>query len=282
MQIRKIKKIMKAKPVIEGAGVRLKRVFGHSEVPEFDPFLLMDDFHSDKPEDYMAGFPMHPHRGIETITYLLQGAVAHQDSMGNRGRIEAGDIQWMTAGHGIIHEEMPEESKPALWGFQLWANLPATHKMMPPRYQNIKATEVPEFVPEAGVSIKVICGELADVRGPVQEIVTEPEYLDIRIGVEKVFEHPVKVGHTVFAYVIEGEVAFAEDAEKHVSETLVLFDSGDAIRVKTGANPARFLLISGKPIGEPVAWRGPIVMNTQAELDTALKAYQNGTFIEQV
>ncbi len=282
MQIRKIKKVMQAKPVIEGAGVRLKRVFGHSEVPEFDPFLLMDDFHSDKPEDYMAGFPMHPHRGIETITYLLQGAVAHQDSMGNRGRIEAGDIQWMTAGSGIIHEEMPEESKPALWGFQLWANLPATHKMMPPRYQNIKAVAVPEFVPEAGVSIKVICGKLADVRGPVQEIVTDPEYLDIRIGVEKVFEHPVKAGHTVFAYIIEGEAAFAEDAEKYVSETLVLFDAGEAIRVKTGASPVRFLLISGKPIGEPVAWRGPIVMNTQAELDAALKAYQNGTFIEQV
>ncbi|VAX32045.1 Pirin [hydrothermal vent metagenome] len=282
MQIRKIKKVMQAKPVIEGAGVRLKRVFGHPEVPEFDPFLLMDDFHSDSPEDYMAGFPMHPHRGIETITYLLQGSVAHRDSMGNEGRIEAGDIQWMTAGSGIIHEEMPEESKPALWGFQLWANLPATHKMMPPRYQNIKAAEVPEFVPEAGVSIKVICGALEDVKGPVQEIVTDPEYLDIRIGVEKVFEHRVKAGHTVFAYVIEGEAAFAEEASQYTPETLVLFDAGDVIRVRTGENPVRFLLISGKPIGEPVAWRGPIVMNTQAELDAALKAYQNGTFIEQV
>ncbi|NOY83236.1 MAG: pirin family protein [Nitrospirae bacterium] len=282
MQIRKIKKVIQAKPVIEGAGVRLKRVFGHPEVPEFDPFLLMDDFHSDTPEDYMAGFPMHPHRGIETITYLLQGSVAHRDSMGNEGRIEAGDIQWMTAGSGIIHEEMPEESKPGLWGFQLWANLPATHKMMPPRYQNIKAAEVPEFVPKAGVSIKVICGELADVRGPVQEIVTDPEYLDIRIGVEKVFEHRVKAGHTVFAYVIEGEAAFAEEASQYTPETLVLFDAGDVIRVRTGENPVRFLLISGKPIGEPVAWRGPIVMNTQAELDAALKAYQNGTFIEQV
>lgn len=282
MQIRKIKKVMQAKPVIEGAGVRLKRVFGHPEVPEFDPFLLMDDFHSDRPEDYMAGFPMHPHRGIETITYLLQGSVSHRDSMGNEGRIEAGDIQWMTAGSGIIHEEMPEESKPGLWGFQLWANLPATHKMMPPRYQNIKAAEVPEFVPEAGVSIKVICGTLEDVKGPVQEIVTDPEYLDIRIGVEKVFEHRVKAGHTVFAYVIEGEAAFAEEASQYTPETLVLFDAGDAIRVRTGENPVRFLLISGKPIGEPVAWRGPIVMNTQAELDAALKAYQNGTFIKQV
>ncbi|MEC4678823.1 MAG: pirin family protein [Nitrospirota bacterium] len=282
MQIRKIKKVIQAKPVIEGAGVRLKRVFGHPEVPEFDPFLLMDDFHSDRPEDYMAGFPMHPHRGIETITYLLQGSVAHRDSMGNAGRIEAGDIQWMTAGSGIIHEEMPEESKPALWGFQLWANLPATHKMMPPRYQNIKAAEVPEFVPEAGVSIKVICGTLEDVKGPVQEIVTDPEYLDIRIGVEKVFEHRVKAGHTVFAYVIEGEASFAEEASQYTPETLVLFDAGDVIHVRTGENPVRFLLISGKPIGEPVAWRGPIVMNTQAELDAALKAYQNGTFIEQV
>ncbi len=279
MQIRKIKKVMKAKPVMEGAGVRLKRVFGHAEVPEFDPFLLMDDFHSADPEDYIAGFPMHPHRGIETVTYLLQGAVSHRDSMGNHGRIEGGDIQWMTAGHGIIHEEMPEAS-PVLWGFQLWANLPATHKMMSPRYQDIKASAVPEFSPEAGVSIKVICGELAGVVGPVQEIVTDPEYLDVSIEAAHVFEFPVKMGHTVFAYLIEGEAAFAEDAEKQTQETVVLFDEGEAIRVVTGATPVRFLLISGKPIGEPVAWSGPIVMNTQAELDAALKAYQNGTFIK--
>jgi len=279
MQVRKIKKIIVPKPTIEGAGVRLKRVFGHPEVPEFDPFLLMDDFHSNNPEDYMAGFPMHPHRGIETITYLLQGGVVHRDSMGNRGRISAGDIQWMTAGSGIIHEEMPEASSPALWGFQLWANLPATHKMMPPRYQDIKDAAVPEVSPEKGVRIKVICGEVATVKGPVSEIVTDPEYLDMSIEAGCTFDYTVKAGYTVFAYVIEGRAVFAQDGVEYAAETLLLFDEGDAIRIETGASATRFLLISGKPIGEPVAWHGPIVMNTREEVETALEDYRKGTFI---
>lgn len=279
MNIRKIKKVMKAKPTVEGAGVRLKRVFGHPEVPQFDPFLLMDDFHSDNPEDYMAGFPMHPHRGIETITYLISGVVAHRDSMGNRGRIAAGDIQWMTAGRGIVHEEMPEKSEPELWGFQLWANLPRTHKMMPPRYQEIESGSVPEVSPVKGVRIKVICGEVLGAKGPVREIITDPEYLDVSVEAGTVFESPVKLGYTVFVYVMTGEAVFDVDTVTHKPETLLLFGEGDHIRIKTHSSAVRFLLISGKPIGEPVAWSGPIVMNTDQEIDAALEEYRNGTFI---
>ncbi len=280
--IRKIKKTLKAKPTLEGAGVRLKRVFGHPENPQFDPFLLMDDFHSDNPEDYLAGFPMHPHRGIETITYMVHGTVAHRDSMGNEGKIHGGDIQWMTAGSGIIHEEMPARSEPELWGFQLWANLPASHKMMPPRYQEIKSIEVPELSYQEGVTIKVISGEIDGIVGPVQDIVTDPAYLDVTVQAHMVSDLPVKTGHTCFVYVIGGEGLFAEDATEKISlETLVLFDEGDAIRVSSGDAPLRFLLISGKPIKEPVAWSGPIVMNTAAEIEAALKDYQNGTFIKR-
>lgn len=280
--IRKIKTILKAKPTIEGAGVRLKRVFGHPEIPLFDPFLLMDDFHSDNPDDYMAGFPMHPHRGIETITYMLHGTVAHRDSMGNEGTIKGGDIQWMTAGSGIIHEEMPARSDPELWGFQLWANLPASHKMMPPRYQEIKSTEVPEVSYQKGVMIKVIAGKIGGVSGPVRDIVTNPTYLDVTLQARTKIDFPVKAGHTCFVYVIEGEGGFTDDSDEKIAvETLVLFDEGEVIRVSTEDAALRFLLISGKPINEPVAWAGPIVMNTTAEIEAAFKAYQNGTFIQK-
>jgi len=277
---RKIKTILKAKPTLEGAGVRLKRVFGHPELPLLDPFLLMDDFHSDNPDDYMAGFPMHPHRGIETITYVLQGAVTHRDSMGNHGTIESGDLQWMTAGSGIIHEEMPQETE-VLWGFQLWANIPAKNKMMAPRYQEIKASEIPIVSPSTSVSIKVICGNLNGVQGPIQGVVTDPEYLDISMQAHTVFEHPVKEGHTCFAYVMEGEGFFGDDNKQGIGpEHLLLFDTGLRIRVATENAPLRFLLISGKPIQEPIAWAGPIVMNTQEELDIAFREYRAGTFIK--
>ncbi len=278
---RKIKKILSAKATMEGAGVRLKRVFGNPEMPLFDPFLLMDDFHSDHPDDYMAGFPMHPHRGIETITYVLQGSVAHRDSMGNKGVINRGDIQWMTAGSGIVHEEMPQISKPGLWGFQLWSNLPASHKMMPPRYQEVPEASIPTVSPKEGVNIKVICGEVAGVKGPVQEIITNPEYLDISIQAGTTFDISVPGGHTVFTYVIEGEAVFGDSASVFVpKEQVILFEDGDTVRITTHDAAVRFLLVSGKPIGEPVAWHGPIVMNTDDEIKTALREYQNGTFIK--
>jgi hypothetical protein len=277
---RKVRKRLQGKPVIEGAGVRLKRIFGNPELPLLDPFLLLDDFHSNDPDDYRAGFPMHPHRGIETITYILHGEVAHQDSMGNHGVIQSGDVQWMTAGGGIIHEEMPKPTKGTLWGFQLWANLPASHKMMAPRYQNIKSQEIPEVSPSADVSIKVICGEVGGVKGPVQGIITRPEYLDITVNPDAVFEHETEEESTVFAYVIEGSGLFGEKDHPLISaENLVLFENGSGIQVRTKENPVRFLLISGQAIKEPIAWAGPIVMNTRKELETALEEYRLGTFL---
>ncbi|MBN4054378.1 pirin family protein [Nitrospira defluvii] len=278
--VRKIKKIYKSKPVIEGAGVRLKRVFGFPELPQLDPFLLMDDFHSSNPDDYMAGFPMHPHRGIETITYMIHGTVAHRDSMGNSGIIHDGDLQWMTAGSGIIHEEMPQDSE-ELWGFQLWSNLPAENKMMAPRYRDIKGADIPIVSPEDQVKIKVICGEVCGTKGPIQEIVTDPQYLDISINADSNFEHKVNEGYTAFAYIIEGEGFFDEGKTQTIlSENLVLFEDGNRIKISAKQQALRFLLISGKPIKEPIVWAGPIVMNTQTELDTAFKEYQNGTFIK--
>ncbi len=277
---RKIKTLLKSKPTLEGAGVRLKRVFGHPELPLLDPFLLMDDFHSDNPDDYMAGFPMHPHRGIETITYVLQGKVQHRDSMGNSGTIESGDLQWMTAGSGIIHEEMPQETA-SLWGFQLWANIPSKNKMMAPRYQEIKASEIPTVSPKDQVQIKVICGNLNGIQGPIKDIVTDPEYLDISLQAHTRFKHPVKEGHTCFAYVMQGEGYFDAERSQAISpEHLVLFDTGNRIQVTTEESALRFLLISGKPIQEPIAWAGPIVMNTQEELDIAFQEYRSGTFIK--
>lgn len=280
--IRKIKQAVKSQPTREGAGVHLKRAFGFSEVPGLDPFLLLDDFHSDNPDHYIKGFPWHPHRGIETITYVLHGDIEHGDSMGNRGIIGSGDVQWMTAGSGVIHQEMPKGSEKGLmWGFQLWANLPADQKMMAPRYRDIKAADIPEVAFDGGVRIKIICGEVGQVKGPVQDIVIDPQYLDITIPSEMEYQHPVKPDHTVFAYVIGGNGFFAEDSSKRFhTETLVLFDAGDGIMARAGNEELRFILVSGKPLEEPVAWHGPIVMNTEEELETAFREYSNGTFIK--
>ena len=298
-ETRKIRKVFKSKPTIEGAGVHLKRALGHSQVPMFDPFLLLDDFRSSDPEHYIKGFPWHPHRGIETITYVLRGDVEHGDSMGNKGIISSGDIQWMTAGSGIIHQEMPKgDSDGVMFGFQLWANLPKSHKMMEPRYRDLKSGQIPEVMLENGSKVKVICGKSGGKQGPVRDIITDPEYLDITVPARSEFIHPTKRGHTVFAYVIEGKGYFCKEKlpfsyeiegvnyfdiqrDPFVSnETLVLFDDGDQMMVSTEGDAVRFLLISGKPIGEPVAWYGPIVMNTEAELRIAFEEYHNGTFIK--
>ncbi len=297
--IRKISKVWKSKPTIEGAGVHLKRGFGNNQVPLFDPFLLLDDFHSSYPPDYLKGFPWHPHRGIETITYVLHGRVEHGDSMGNKGIIESGDVQWMTAGSGIIHQEMPlGDNDGLMWGFQLWSNLPASHKMMDPRYRGITAGEIPEAILSGGIRAKVVCGEIGGVKGPVGDVVIDPEYLDVTVPPETNFTHPVKRGHKVFAYVVDGEGYF--DPQRNAfghevvgsnyfemnrqcacsAENLILYGDGDVVSISTQDHPVRFLLVSGQPIGEPVAWYGPIVMNTQAELQVAFEEYQKGTFIK--
>jgi redox-sensitive bicupin YhaK (pirin superfamily) len=280
--VRKIKLTLKSKPTLEGAGVRLKRAFGYNEVPLFDPFLLLDHFGSDNPNDYLAGFPWHPHRGIETITYMIRGEVAHGDSLGNEGVINSGDCQWMTAGCGIIHQEMPHRTEGYMMGFQLWANLPASQKMMEPRYRDIKEEQIPVVSLDNKVKVKVICGQIGEITGPVKDIVTDPEYLDVHIENGGLFKHKVKRGHTVFAYIFEGEGYFDENKEKlkQVGD-LILYEDGDEVNISTENDHVRFLLISGKPIREPVAWRGPIVMNTQEELITAFKEYQNGTFIKK-
>ena len=282
--IRKVKTIFKSKPTIEGAGVHLNRAFGFNEVPAMDPFLLLDNFHSSNPADYVKGFPWHPHRGIETVTYVLHGEVEHGDSMGNKGVIRAGDVQWMTAGSGIIHQEMPlGERSGLLWGFQLWANLPAANKMMAPRYREIKKENIPEIVTRGGAKVKIICGGIDGVMGPVTDIVSGPEYLDISLPVKSQFRHTVKRGHKLLAYVIEGAGNFDDTQDYTVGpENLVIFDDGDEIVIRSDNRPLRFLLISGKPIREPVAWYGPIVMNTQAELETAFEEYANGTFITHI
>ena len=297
--VRKIKKVWKSKPTIEGAGVHLKRAFGYDHVPLFDPFLMLDDFRSNNPDHYRAGFPWHPHRGIETITYVLNGDVEHGDSMGNKGVISSGDTQWMTAGSGIIHQEMPQgDPDGVMEGFQLWANLPKTHKMMDPRYRDVKSGQVPEVVLKSGATIKVICGAVDGTQGPVRDIVIDPEYLDVTIPAQSEFSHPTKRGHTVFAYVIQGQGIFCNEKDPFSYEmegvnyfdmqrdpfvrngTLVLFDDGDQVTVSTESGAVRFLLISGKPIDEPVAWYGPIVMNTEEELRIAFEEYQAGTFIK--
>jgi hypothetical protein len=280
--MRTIRTVIKGKPTLEGAGVHLRRIFGNNEVPVFDPFLLLDDFRSYNPEHFRAGFPWHPHRGIETITYVLSGDVEHGDSMGNKGVISSGDTQWMTAGSGIIHQEMPRgDIEGKMEGFQLWANLPKSCKMMPPRYRDIKNSQVPVVSLENGVKIKVICGRVGECEGPVRDIIVDPEYLDVTVPAASEFRHPTKQGHTVFAYVIEGQGFFDETKTKLVANgSVCLYEDGNRILVTTGAEPVRFLLISGKPIGEPVAWYGPIVMNTDEELRQAFEEYQNGTFIK--
>jgi redox-sensitive bicupin YhaK (pirin superfamily) len=279
--VRSIHHIQSSRPTIEGAGVRLKRAFGYADVPRFDPFLMLDDFHSDRPSDYMAGFPWHPHRGIETVTYMISGEVEHGDSMGNKGLIRSNEVQWMTAGSGIVHQEMPRRQKGNLWGLQLWVNLPASHKMMGPRYRDIRATDIPECRLDSGGAVKVVAGFFNDCRGPVGDLIGDPEYLDVSLPEGVGFEHAIAKGKTVFAYALEGEGRFAPDQEKAIgAESLVLYDDGAKVFIKAGKTGLRFLLVSGRPLGEPVAWRGPIVMNTEEELNLAFAEFRNGTFIK--
>jgi redox-sensitive bicupin YhaK (pirin superfamily) len=279
--------------------VHLRRAIGWGEPEEFDPFLLLDDFRSDTPKEYEKGFPWHPHRGIETITYVLKGTVEHRDSIGNSGEIGAGDLQWMTAGSGIYHEEMPAgDREGAMHGFQLWANLPARDKMMKPRYQDVKETDIPEVEELNGVRVKVIAGAHESVRGPIKDIVIEPEYYDISMPANAIHEHRVKKGKKVFAYVIGGTISPAPDTEpfdyyiedRHYRDlgndrsfgdgTLILFSDGDCVRLRAGDTGARFLLVAGNPIREPIAWYGPIVMNTDEEISLAYEELENGTFIK--
>ncbi|MGA3009375.1 MAG: pirin family protein [Terracidiphilus sp.] len=298
MSLRPVKQIFEAKPTIEGAGVRLQRAFGFGKTAEFDPFLLLDDFRSDNPADYVAGFPWHPHRGIETITYVLAGEVAHGDSLGNKGRMTAGDVQWMTAGSGILHQEMPAgDEQGRMHGFQLWANLPASLKMTDPRYQDIPASAIPEVTEDDGSKARVICGEFWGKRGPVDGVAAEPRYVDISVPPNKRKRIKVETTRNAFAYVFAGAGTFSDaskpqavltesavdpnappryDARNH---SLVLFDRGDEIVVQAGPEGIRFLLVSGQPLEEPVAWQGPIVMNTEAELRQAWNELQRGTFI---
>ena len=296
---RQVEQAIRSKPTIEGAGVHLRRAFGFHEVQRFDPFLLLDDFRSDNPEEYLAGFPWHPHRGIETITYVLDGKVEHGDSMGNAGVIGPGDVQWMTAGSGIIHQEMPKgRGDGAMGGFQLWANLPAKDKMMDPRYRGIEAAEIPTVKLEGGASAKVVAGRAGDVVGPVTDVVTGPTYLDISVPAESALTYAVDAGDTVLAYVIDGKGYFDPRRDPYAydavginyfetereclfdSRHLIVYGEGDQIEVATKDDPVRFLLFAGKPLGEPIAWYGPIVMNTQEELRVAFEEYQAGTFIK--
>ena len=278
---RKVNAVFKGKKVLEGAGVRLKRIFGFHEVPGFDPFLLLDDFGSRDPADYVAGFPWHPHRGMETVTYMLHGTVEHGDSLGNKGTITDGQVQWMTAGSGIIHQEMPKEQPDFLRGIQLWINLPAADKMMPPRYRDIAAGDIPEYRSEDGLSVKIIAGRYGRLHGPVRDIVSDPEYLDIRLPAGAEFRHEVADGHTVFAYALEGQGTCGRDGTALEGGWLARFGDDGAVAMEAGRSGLRFLLISGKPIGEPVAWRGPIAMNTEEELDHAFEELRNGTFIKK-
>jgi len=277
---RSVEEILPARETIEGAGVHLRRAFGHQQVPRLDPFLLLDDFRSENPAEFVAGFPWHPHRGIETVTYMLDGRVDHEDSMGNAGVIGPGDVQWMTAGSGIIHQEMPKPVDGKMGGFQLWVNLPAKEKMMGPRYQEVQQARIPEVELKKGVRVRVVCGEVGGVKGPVRDIVVEPEYLDVRLDAGSVFDHPVTPGHRAFAYLLQGQGTFEEEGERVDSEHLVLMQDGDRVHVTAGDRAMRFLFISGRPLKEPVAWWGPIVMNNRWELEKAVDEYHNGTFIK--
>ncbi len=299
MSIRPIKRIVQARPTLEGAGVHLRRAFGFGETSDFDPFLLLDDFRNERPEDYLAGFPWHPHRGIETITYVLAGTVAHGDSIGNSGVIGSGDVQWMTAGSGIIHQEMPKgDADGRMHGFQLWGNLPSSLKMTAPRYQEVKSGDIPVVTDDDGTQVRVVAGNFWGQKGPVDGVAADPIYLDVWVppGVRKSL--PVETSRHAFAYVFEGSGRFSnasgplavptEGADGVVLSTptdadnrsLVLFDNGDEVTVQAGEQGIRFLLVTGKPIGEPVAWHGPIVMNTEEELRQAYEELQRGTFLK--
>jgi len=301
MSIRPVKRIVESRPTMEGAGVKLRRAFGFGETSEFDPFLLFDDFRNDRPDDYRSGFPWHPHRGIETITYVLAGTVDHGDSLGNRGSLGAGDVQWMTAGSGILHQEMPNGDRQGrMHGFQLWANLPSSLKMTDPRYQDVKAAEIPEIIDDDGTAVRVVCGDFWGKRGPVEGVAADPRYLDVWVPPGRRKTLPVETERHAFAYVFEGSGSFRsasqpfgvliekgqEDGsellvrEKTGNRSLVLFDSGDEVTVEAGEEGIRFLLVSGKPIEEPVAWYGPIVMNNRAELEQAVSELRDGTFIK--
>ena len=283
-QSREVLQIVKPQTVMEGAGVRLKRSIATASLDNLDPFLLFDHFGSEKPEDYIKGFPMHPHRGIETVTYMINGNVNHKDSIGNAGSIGPGDIQWMTAGGGIMHEEMPQPCETPMVGFQLWVNLPASLKMTTPRYQDVASDQIPRVERQDGVSIRVIAGEVDGVRGAVSEIYADPSYLDISIPAGGSFSHPVAKGHTAFAYVFEGQGHFGtgdSTPENSVSQPgLVIFGDGDYIQAGAVEEPVRFLLVSGKPLNEPIARYGPFVMNTQEEIQQALEDLRNGTFVK--
>ncbi len=300
MSIRPVKRILESQPTVEGAGVKLRRAFGFGDTSEFDPFLLFDDFRNDDPKDFLAGFPWHPHRGIETITYVLAGTVEHGDSLGNRGTLGAGDVQWMTAGSGILHQEMPQgDPRGRMHGFQLWANLPSTLKMTAPRYQDIAARDVEEVTDDDGTRVRVICGEYWGRRGPVDGIAADPSYLDVWVPPGRRKSLKAETHRHAFAYVFEGAGSFrgASPPQNVATESvgaggvlgdresadrsLVLFDAGDEVTVQAGERGVRFLLVSGKPIEEPVAWRGPIVMNTQDELRQAYRELGEGTFIRK-
>jgi redox-sensitive bicupin YhaK (pirin superfamily) len=284
-KLRKIQTIIEPTPVVEGAGVRLKRSLGGEKLNYLDPFLLFDHFGSPNAEDYQAGFPMHPHRGIETVTYMLAGEVQHRDTLGNAGSIGAGDVQWMTAGGGILHEEMPQVRPEGNGGFQLWVNLPARLKMTQPRYQDIPSPEIPEVTTEDGVKIRVLAGNVAGTDGAVTGIAANPTYLDVFIPPGRSFTQSVPQGHTAFAYVFEGEAAFVEDDEglqKLIAHTkLVVWEDGDLVKIVTGEKAVRLLLISAQPLGEPIARYGPFVMNTKDEIAQALLDLKQGTFIWQ-
>ena len=282
-ETRTVRHVFAARPTIEGAGVHLRRAFGFGRENLFDPFLMLDDFRGDDPSQYEAGFPWHPHRGIETITYVLNGEVEHGDSLGNAGCIGPGDVQWMTAGSGVIHQEMPEgDASGRMGGFQLWANLPATHKMIDPRYCPVPAGTIPTVETDDAV-VHVICGEVAGVAGPVGDIIIEPEYLDVQVRPGRTWAHPTAAGHTVFAYLFEGAACFGPDSDTVCAEhgTVVLLGDGDEVAVRAGESGARFLLVSGRPLGEPIAWGGPIVMNTREELERAFEEYHAGTFVKR-
>ncbi len=300
MSIRPVKRIVQAQPTVEGAGVKLRRAFGFGDTSETDPFLLFDDFRSERPEDYLAGFPWHPHRGIETITYVLSGTVSHGDSLGNAGTLGAGDIQWMTAGRGILHQEMPQgDPGGRMHGFQLWANLPASLKMTAPRYQDVASREIPEVVDDDGTRVRVVCGSFWGKRGPVEGVAADPSYLDVSVPAGRKRTLAVDTRRHAFAYVFEGSGSFRDASapfgvltdqpgpvervvrEQTGNRSLVLFDSGDEVTVQAGDDGIRFLLVSGKPLEEPVAWYGPIVMNTEEELRQAYAELRAGTFIKK-
>ncbi len=280
---RRIEKIIEPEPVTEGAGVRLKRSIATRTLDYLDPFLLLDDFASSNPRDYEAGFPLHPHRGIETVTYVLRGEVHHKDTLGNSGSIGAGDVQWMTAGRGIMHEEMPQVRPEGIAGFQLWVNLPAKLKMTKPRYQDVRAAEIPEIKKEGGARIRVITGTIDGVSGPVTEIAANPIYLDVSVPAHASFIQSIHRGHTAFAYVFEGEATFAGDGKGDGNTVphprLVVLGDGDHMKVVTGKLPVRFLLVSGKPLHEPIARYGPFVMNTEQEIEQTLQELRQGTFV---